>query len=305
MILADLQVGLDQVDHLGQELVPAGRGLGDLADDLVVDLRMQGGEAEILQLPLDGVHAEPVGQRSEDLEGLRRDPGLLVGPQVVQGAHVVQPVGELDHQHPDVPAHRHDHLADGVGLRRLAVLDPVQLGAAVDQERDLLAEVAGQLGEAVVGVLHGVVQQRGAQRRLGHPELGEDGGHGQRMGDEGVAALPQLAAVQFLGDLVGPLDRAQVRLGVVGPDDPDQRVEGRGLRPGGAEPGDPLAHPDSRLFTRRCGRRRRFGGEDRRAAGGDGQPVRARAHRRPAPPAAQPNPDQPRSNFLTLAGRPV
>ena len=62
--------------------------------------------------------------------------------------HVVQPVGELDHQHPDVPAHRDDHLADGVGLRRFAVLDLVDLGAAVHEQGDLVAEVAGQLGEA-------------------------------------------------------------------------------------------------------------------------------------------------------------
>ena len=87
--------------------------------------------------------------------------------QVAQRPHVVQPVGELDHQHPDVAGHRDDHLADGLGLRRLAVLDLVELGDAVDQRGDLLAEVAAQLVEGVVGVLDRVVQQRGDERRRG------------------------------------------------------------------------------------------------------------------------------------------
>ena len=35
-------------------------------------------------------------------------------------AHVVQPVGELDDEHPQVGRHRHQHLAHGGGLLRLA-----------------------------------------------------------------------------------------------------------------------------------------------------------------------------------------
>ena len=40
--------------------------------------------------------------------------------------------------------HRDDHLADGLGLRGVAVLDLVELGDAVDQHRDLVAEVLAQ-----------------------------------------------------------------------------------------------------------------------------------------------------------------
>ena len=63
---------------------------------------------------------------------------------VAQGAHVVQPVGELDDQHPDVARHRHDHLADGLGLGGVAVLHLVELGDPVDEQRDLVAEVGAQ-----------------------------------------------------------------------------------------------------------------------------------------------------------------
>ena len=121
--------------------------------------------------------------------------GLLL--DVAQGAHVVQPVGELDDQHPDVARHRDDHLADGLGLRGVAVLDLVELGHAVDELGDLVAEVRAQLLEGVRRVLDGVVQQRGDQGRLGHADVGEDRGDRERVGDVGVAALAHLGAVHL------------------------------------------------------------------------------------------------------------
>ncbi len=203
------QVLLDLVGDDGEVLVALGGALGDQPDDLVVHLGVEDGEGQVLQLPLDGVHAQPVGQRGVDLQRLAGLLLLLVPLEVAHGAHVVQPVGELDNQHPRVLGHRDDHLADGLGLRRLAELDLVQLGDAVDQQRDLLAEVAAQGVQAVLGVLDGVVQQPGHQGRRVHAQLGEDGGDGERVGDVRVAALALLAAVPALGDLVGPLDLPQ------------------------------------------------------------------------------------------------
>ena len=57
-------------------------------------------------------------------------------------AHVVQPVGELDQDDPDVRGHRDHHLAVVLGLRLVAGLEgqPGQLGDAVDEAGDLLAE---------------------------------------------------------------------------------------------------------------------------------------------------------------------
>ena len=69
-----------------------------------------------------------------------------------QRAHVVQPVGELDDQHPRVLGHRDDHLADRLGLGRVAELDLVELGDAVDQQRDLAAEVGAHLRRGVYSV---------------------------------------------------------------------------------------------------------------------------------------------------------
>ena len=150
--LGVLEVLLDLGDHLAEELPARRRPLGDQPDDLVVDLGVQGREREVLELPLDGVHAEPVGQRGVDVEGLAGGPLLRLALDVAQRAHVVEPVGELDDQHPDVARHRDDHLADGLGLRGVAVLDLVELGDAVDELRDLVAEVLGAAASRVYGV---------------------------------------------------------------------------------------------------------------------------------------------------------
>ena len=63
------------------------------------------------------------------------------------------------------------------------------------EQRDLLAEVGGQLRQRVRRVLDGVVKEGGAQGRRGHTQLGQDVGDGQRMGDVGVAAVSGLTAM--------------------------------------------------------------------------------------------------------------
>ncbi len=199
----------------------------DQAGDLVVALGVERREGEVLELPLDGVHAEAVRQGRVDLQGLARLALLLVAWHVAQRPHVVQPVGELDDQDPDVAGHRHDHLADGFRLGGGAVLDLVQLGDAVDEGRDVLAELAAQLVERVGGVLDGVVQQRGTDRLGVHAELGEDGRHRERVGDVRVTRLALLVLMPVRRHRVGPLHRPHVRLGVVRADGLDQRFEYR------------------------------------------------------------------------------
>ena len=112
--------------------------------------------------------------------------------------------------------------------------------------------------EGVRRVLDRVVQQRGGQGRRGHAQLGQDQGHGQWVGDVGVAALADLALVSLLGHVVRALEDADVRLGVGLLDDPQHGLQ-RGMRlvPGAAEAGQPGADPGGR------GRRGRLGGADR------------------------------------------
>ena len=127
-----LQVAAEDRAGLGDEALAIGAPLVDHGLDLGVLARVERREREVLELPLDGVDAEAVGERREDVERLLRLLDLLLLAQVGQRPHVVQPVGQLDDDDADVLRHRHDHLAVVLGLGLLAggELDLRELGDA-------------------------------------------------------------------------------------------------------------------------------------------------------------------------------
>ena len=122
--------------------------------------------------------------------------------------------------------------------------DLVELGDAVDEHRDLVAEVGAELVERVVGVLDRVVQQRGGHRRRADAEVGEDLRDRERVRDVRLAALALLALVGALGDRVRALDEARSALGCVA-----RTVRSSGSSTGltvgarTAEAGQPRPHP--------------------------------------------------------------
>ena len=252
--VAFAQVGVDPLDHLVQVGVPRRGPLGDQPNDLVVPLRVEGREREILQLPLDRIHAEPVGERRHHLQRLPGLPLLLGGRQEPERAHVVQPVRQLDDQYPRIAGHRHDHLPDRLGLGRLAELDLVQLGYAVDEVRHLGAELGRHLLNRETGVFDRVVQQRSHQRDGVHAQLGEDRGHCQRVGDVRVAALASLPAMPFFGQVVAALEEPGVDLGMRAAVNGEQGLEDRAdrrrsLRSGNNAPGQAVPDPASMLLA--------------------------------------------------------
>ena len=151
---------------------------------------MQDRERQILQLPLDRGHTQPVCKRGNDFQCFAGFASLLLRRQEAHGPHVVQPIGHLDHQHPRVARHRGDHLADRLALGGAAQHHSVQFGHPVDEMADLVAEVLRQGLQAVTGVLDGVMQQGGHQRGGVHAQLGENVGHRKRMGDVRVPGMP-------------------------------------------------------------------------------------------------------------------
>src|SRR5690606_40588441 len=93
-------------------------------------------------------------------------------------------------------------------------LDPVQLGDAVDDRRDLDAEVVLDLLEGGAGVLDGVVQQRGGDGHVVEAEVGDDAGDGHRVLDVGLARVARLPPVGLGGPQVGTGDQVGRRLRV-------------------------------------------------------------------------------------------
>ena len=238
-----LQPLLHLLEHLEQVEVALGRPLRHHLVDLGVALGVQRGEGEVLELLLDLLHAEAVRERRVDVEGLAGDALLLPLRQGGQGAHVVEPVGELDDEDPEVLRHRHQHLAHGGGLLRLLGVEahPVELGDPVDDGGHVGAELGLEVGEADAGVLDGVVQQRRGDGGVVEAELGHDAGHGQRVLDVGLARLADLPGVRVAGPLVGPGEQLHRGLGVAAPVGADQRLDLDGRGRGRPSPGqDPV-----------------------------------------------------------------
>ena len=269
---------LHLVDHALQVDLALGLALGHHLLDLLVGLGVQRLERQVLQLGADGLHAEAVGERGVDLEGLGGDVLPLGGRQRGERPHVVEAVGELDDEDPQVLGHRHDHLAEVLGPLLLlgAELDLVELGESVDDEGDLGAERALDVLELDVGVLDGVVQQGTDDGRRIHAQPGEDAGDADRVLDEQLPRFAELPLVGDLGELEGPHHLPHVGLRVMDlhlPNDVLDLFGGRanpqtrehGLDPLAAARGVPelpqLAAPEGRRL-RRCGRLRRGGEQD-------------------------------------------
>jgi hypothetical protein len=144
------------------------------------------------------MNAEPVRERRVDVERLLRLLDLLLLAEILDRPHVVQPVRELDEDHPDVLGHRDDHLAVVLRLRLLAALElnPGQLRDAFDEPRDLLTELGTHVVDVGLGVLDHVVEQRSGERLLVEMELGADARNAYRVLDEIRAGAPLLPFVR-------------------------------------------------------------------------------------------------------------
>ena len=154
-------------------------------------------EAEILELRLERVHAEAVGNRRVDFQGFAGDADLLVRRHRIERLHVVQAVGELEQDHPDVLHHREHHLAEALDLQLAAAVEVqlLQLADTVHQRGDLRAEL---LGDFILGcgrVLDDIVQKGGRDARVVQVQIGEDGGNRHRVRDIGITGVPLLPFV--------------------------------------------------------------------------------------------------------------
>ena len=173
----------------------------DLLRQRLVGLGIEHFEAAVLEFALDAGHAQPVRERRVDVARLLGDAARALALQVLDGAHVVQAVGELDEDDAQVARHGQQHLAEVLGLRRLAAVEVQarQLGHALDQRRHLLAEMLLDVGERDLGVLDHVVQQRGARQRRVEPvleQVEQDAAHLDHVRQVGLARIAALIAVR-------------------------------------------------------------------------------------------------------------
>ena len=211
-----LDVGLHVVHKAGVE----GGDVGQLRLHIVVAHRVQVLQGQVLQLPLQLLHAQAVGDGGVDLHGLQGLLLLLGVGLVLEGAHIVQPVAQLDEDDPHVLGHGHEHLAQVLHLLVLpgGILHPGELGDALHQVGDLGGEQPGDVVVGGVGVLNAVVEQGRDDGVLVQLQLVDDLRHGDGVDDIGLPAFAQLGPVVVVGIFKGRADALRVRRWVGGQD---------------------------------------------------------------------------------------
>ena len=213
------------LDLADQVLVAVGERIEPAADHLV-GLRIELAERQVVELLAHRMHAHAAGERRVDFQRLLGDAPARLDRHVVERAHVVQPVGELDQQHAHVGGDRQQQLAQV--FRLLGFLgDEVelfQLGQAVDQRADVGPEQAVDLGARGRGILDGVVQKRRSDGGVVELEVGEDRRHLDRVGEIRVARGALLLAMRLHGVDIGAVEQRFVGVRIVGAHPFDQIV---------------------------------------------------------------------------------
>ena len=183
-------------------------------------------ERQILELLAHLLHAHAAGERRVDVERFLSRAAPRLGRPICESAHIVQPVGELDQQHPHIVGDGEQELAQILRLLRLLgdEVELFQLGQPLDQMADLAAEKPVDLGTGRVGILDRVVQERRGDGRVVELKVGEDGGDLERVREIGIAGRALLLAMSPHGIDIGAVEQVFVGAGIVLLDPVDQLV---------------------------------------------------------------------------------
>ena len=203
-----LELVRERLDGLRQVALAHLAALGHHARDTLIRLGLEVEEGEVLELPLDGAHAQAVGERRVHVHRLARleEPAVLA--QRRKRAHVVQAVGELHDDDADVARHGEEHLAEveRLLLVHAAHLDVGELRHAVHEPGNRLAEQARHVGERDLGVLDRVMQERRTDHVAIHVELGQNDGDLNGMVDIELSRATLLGRMLLRSEAVCVLD---------------------------------------------------------------------------------------------------
>ena len=182
--------------------------------------RLEIPERQLLELVLDLGHAQPVGDRRVDVERLLRRAHAPVLGHVLQRAHVVEAVRELDEDDADVVDHREQHLAEVLDLALLAARERnrADLGHPLDDVRDVVAKGIADAFDGGERVLDDVVEKAGGDADDVELHVGQNVGDLERMDEVGLARVADLSLVLQGREDVGPPEQLEVGIGTVGPD---------------------------------------------------------------------------------------
>ena len=229
----DLRLGERRRNALrdaAEEFLLVAAGALQCSFDDAVPLRVEGVEAKILELEFHGVEAKPFGERRVDVERFASDGAAARQRHALDGAHVVQPIGEFDEDDAQIAHHREQHFAERLRLRLLAALelDLVELGYRIDDLGHAVTEARGDLVFGDGRVFDDVVQDRRDDGVGVDAQTRQNFGCGDRVGNVGFAGIALLAAVGLGAEFCGEANAIDLLGGQVRAGGAQQFLETRG-----------------------------------------------------------------------------
>ena len=152
---------LDGQHELRHLPAPFSHALFYAAFHLLVGRRLLETEPDVLHFRLDAVQAQPMRQRNEDEHGLGQNLVPLVLRHVLDGAAVVQAVGQLDEHHPHVVVEGKEDALEILCLHAGRVQHVLDFGEPVHQQGNPVSETLPDVLDGVIRVFHHVVQEGG------------------------------------------------------------------------------------------------------------------------------------------------
>ena len=134
--------------------------------------------SQVFEFAANLAHAEAVRDGCVDVQRFARNLLLPLGRKMLERAHVMQTIGQLDEDDANVVHHGEHHFAQVFGLLLFlgGEVDFADFGDALDDVRDLLAEFLANVDDRHRGVFDGVMQQAGGDGDGIHFHFGEHEG---------------------------------------------------------------------------------------------------------------------------------
>ena len=212
-------------DLRDEQLAALGESIEPCRHDFV-SFRVQLAERQIVELLAHFMHAHTAGEWRVNFKRLFGSAAARFRRHVLKCAHIVQAIGELDQQYAHVVGNRQQQLAEVFRLLCFFgnQIEFFKLGQTLDQSADIMTEKAVDFGAGRLGVLNGVVQQRGGNRRVVKFEVGKNRRNLDRMRKIRIARSAPLLAMGFHGVNVGAIEQRLVGAWVVASHPLDQVV---------------------------------------------------------------------------------
>ena len=192
---------IEAVDHTLDGFFTQVTAHGQLTANLGEVVWFEDGKRAVFEFPFELADTEAVRQRDIDFHRLAGDALLFFGFGDVDGAHVVQAVGQFDQHNTRVIGHRDEHFAVvfGLGFFFGSDLELRQFGDAVYQGCHIGPKQAFDLLIANAGVFDDIMQQ-GRHDGLGvDMQFDQDGGHGNGVVDIRLARFTRLVNMGSCG----------------------------------------------------------------------------------------------------------